>query len=242
MIFKIPKFHFRFKDRRSAGKLLAIAVKDILKNIKSNINNSNVTILGIPRGGVVVADILASKLSIVCHFGFVIPRKLGAPHNSEVAIGAIMEDGTTYIHEVAKSLELSEAYLDKEKSEQLDEIKRRQKLYLTHNTYEFDGTSNNEIQNKIVVLVDDGAATGSTLIVAARWIRKKSPKSLIIAVPIAPKETVILLKKEADVVEVITSPSSEEFRSVGQFYRTFSPVSDIEVQSILQKRKLQLQS
>lgn len=109
MIFESisSKFHLRFKDRTNAGNILADALNDKIKKYE----RPNSIVLGIPRGGVVVADIAANKLS--CHFGIVIPRKLGAPHNEEVAIGAVMEDGTTYLNEeIVRILEVSKEYIE----------------------------------------------------------------------------------------------------------------------------------
>ena len=115
MIFESisSKFHLRFKDRTNAGNILADALKDKIKKDERPYS----IVLGIPRGGVVVADIVANKLS--CHFDIVIPRKLGAPHNEEVAIGAVMEDGTTYLNEeIVRILEVSKEYIEKEKAKQ----------------------------------------------------------------------------------------------------------------------------
>jgi putative phosphoribosyl transferase len=109
MIFESigSKFHLRFKDRTNAGNILAAALNDKIKKDE----RPHSIVLGIPRGGVLVADIVANKLS--CHFDIVIPRKLGAPHNEEVAIGAVMEDGTTYLNEeIVRILEVSKEYIE----------------------------------------------------------------------------------------------------------------------------------
>jgi putative phosphoribosyl transferase len=195
--------------------------------------------LGIPRGGVVVADIVARKLS--CHFDIVIPRKLGAPHNEEVAIGAVMEDGTTYLNEeIVKILEVSREYIEQEKAKQIQGIKRRTALYRgSQRHYEL-----NDMKN--IVLVDDGAATGATVIAAAKWIRRSNnntlSQKLIIAVPVAPEDTLELLKKEgeADHVQVITSPSTSSFKSVAQYYQSFQAVPDEKVIQIMRDRNLLL--
>ena len=140
-----------------------------------------------------------------------------------------MEDGTTYIDEqMVNDLQISSEYLEQEKLHQIAEIRRR--------TSVFDGGAGreNDLNDKVVILVDDGAATGATVIVAARSIRKRfKPKRLIIALPVAPKDIVKLLKREADIVEVVTSPSSH-FHAVGQYYQVFNPVEDEQVRSILQ--------
>src|SRR5215208_1662649 len=220
------KFQLRLKDRANAGSILGEAIKDIIRNDQER--REDTIVLGIPRGGVVVANIVAKKL--LCKFDIVIPRKLGAPQNEEVAIGAVMEDGTTYLNEeIVRTLEVSKEYIEQEKAKQIQEIKRRTMLYRRSRDYELSDKQN-------IVLVDDGAATGATAIAAAKWVRRINNKSnnntpnhkLIVAVPVAPKDTLKLLKKEgeADHVEVITAPPTSNFKSVGQYYQSFEAVSD----------------
>jgi putative phosphoribosyl transferase len=229
------KLQLRLRDRTNAGNILGEALKDIIKDKQER--RENTIVLGIPRGGVVVADIVARKLS--CRFDIVIPRKLGAPHNEEVAIGAVTEDGTSYLNEeIVRTLEISNEYIEQEKTKQIQEIKRRSSLYRSsQGDYELDNMKN-------IVLVDDGAATGATIIAAAIWVRRSNTNNLnqklIIAVPIAPKDTVNLLKKEgeADHVEVITSPSTSKFKSVGQYYQSFEAVSDEKVVELMRNHGL----
>ena len=229
------KLHLRLKDRAAAGNIMGEALKDIIKNEQER--RDNTLVLGIPRGGVVVADTVANKLS--CEFDIVIPRKIGAPHNPEVAIGAVTEDGTIYLNEeIVRTLEVSKEYIEQEKAKQIQEIKRRTSRYSSSKRdYEL-----NDMKN--IVLVDDGAATGATVIAGARWIRRSNNNTLnqklIIAVPVAPKDTIKLLKKEgeADHIEVITTPSTSNFRSVGQYYQSFEPVSDEQVLTIMRNHNL----
>jgi putative phosphoribosyl transferase len=220
-------FQFRFNDRVSAANILSEALKDTIKKEEQ----SSLLILGIPRGGIVTADIIAKKLS--APLDIIIPRKLTDPDNKEHAIGAIMEDGTTYLdQELIKFLSISQDYLAKEKAYQIGEIRRRNLLYRkSAQGYNFEG--------KTVVLVDDGAATGATVIVAARWIRKQpnKPKRLIIALPVTSKETAMLLQKECDTLEIVMKPSSG-FRAVAQYYKDFNQISDDEVKQIIQKRNI----
>ncbi len=147
-----------------------------------------------------------------------------------------MEDGTTYLNdELIRELEIPQEYIEKQKIEQIGEIKRRYSLYQNverRRQYQFG--------NKTVILADDGAATGATVIAAARWIKKSTnnnPKLLIIAIPVAPKETLNLLKREANHVEVITSPSSFNFKSVAQYYQSFEAVTDEQVINIMKRNR-----
>ena len=210
----------RFRDRVHAGNILA---ERLSTNPSLNIRDrSQAIVLGIPRGGIIIADIVARKLTT--DFDVAMGRKLGAPENPELAIGAIMEDGTTYMNEyLIKALKLSEDYLEREKAKQLAVIKHRSALYPKNHEY--------RLRDRVVILTDDGIATGATIIAAARWIRKQSPNYLIIAVPVAPPQTVDLLRQEADAVDVILSP--EVLNSVGQFYENFESITDDQVREIL---------
>jgi putative phosphoribosyl transferase len=227
------KFQLKLKDRAAAANILAEALKDVIKKEQERKDS---IVLGIPRGGVIVGDIIARKLSSSL-FDIIIPKKLCAPHSEELAIGAVMEDGTTYLNDIlVKELEVSQEYIEKEKVDQILEIKRRSLLYRRK-----DYTARevyNIINGKTVILVDDGAATGATVIAAARWIKKtnNSRSRLIIAVPVAPKETLNLLKKEADSIEVITSPSTSNFKSVEQYYQSFEPITDQQVIQIMMRK------
>jgi predicted phosphoribosyltransferase len=236
------RFQLKFKDRAAAGNILAEIVKGRLNKEKSG---ERIVVLGVPRGGIVTADVVARKLTsslassanaAVIDFDIIVPRKLRDQDNKEQAIGAVMEDGTTYLdEELINMLRITQDYLEKEKAEQIQEIRRRITLYSINKT-----TANHyeHLKDKIAILVDDGAATGATLIAAARWLKRKhTPKRLIIAVPVAPKDTVKLLKREADAVEVVTSPSSI-FRSVEQFYQDFTQVPDDKVIAILRDRNM----
>ena len=219
--------------RKHAAKILAGALEDSLKKLKIDKKTDSLLILGIPRGGVIVADIIASKLPYNCDFDIVIPRKLTAPHNQEIAIGATMEDGILYLNDdLINDLEIDKEYIEKEKARQLEEIKRRKSLYCSSQKNGYD------IQNKIVILVDDGAATGATLIAAVRWIRKQNPKKLVIAIPVTSKDTIEMLKQECDLVVTGTTPSSSVFKTVGQYYQEFKPVEDQEVIKICNRRGL----
>jgi putative phosphoribosyl transferase len=215
----------KFRDRIDAAEILAERLTESFNNLK--INRQEAVILGIPRGGVIIADIVARKLST--GFDIIIGRKLGAPENKELAIGAVMEDGTSYINRyLVDALLITQEYIEKEKLEQQKEIIRRKTLYRK--------TSDYEIEKRVVTLVDDGIATGATIIAAARWIRKQRPKLLLLAVPVAPSQTVHLLRQEADFTEVVASP--DNFNAVGEFYSNFDPVADENVIEVMKKRNL----
>jgi putative phosphoribosyl transferase len=220
-----------FRDRDAAGNILASVLKSRLKDISTcDKTNQDIITLGIPRGGIVIADIVAKKLSV--DFDLIFARKLRDPNDGERAIGAITEDGSDYVDSnLIKKLQISQSYLEREKSEQLEEIKRMSCMYRPAKDARIE-----EMKGKTVILVDDGVATGATIIAAARSIRRQEPKNLIIAAPVAPKQIVKLLKGEADYVEVITAPSSISFSTVGQFYRNFDPIKDEQLLEIIRNR------
>jgi putative phosphoribosyl transferase len=227
------KFQFKFKGRTFAANILAVALQDLLKKDKGR-KTSNIIVLGIPRGGLIVADIVATKLK--AEFDIIIPRKLCIPHNEEAAFGAIMEDGTVYIdNRVVKDLNIPSEYIEREKNIQLQEIERRSSIYRRKQLSLLKDKINDKT---MIILVDDGAASGATVIAAARSLKTVfTQEKLIIGLPVAPKETVDLLKKEADHVEVVTTPSSF-FNSVGQYYQSFESVSDENVIQIMKNRNL----
>ncbi len=230
----------QLKDRVSAGKVLAMVLKTVIKRKK----DEKLVVLGIPRGGVIVADIVAEKLN-ADYFDIVIPRKLRAPDNKENAIGAIAQDGSTmYLDEfMVSSLKVSADYIKKEKAKQIEEIKRRTALYgraLTLSKSMSPPPSNGkeeeeEMQedypiiagNTIVLLIDDGIASGATVIATARCLKEKyKPVQLIIAAPVASKQAIELIRKEnvADMVETVITPSN--FVSVSHFYKDFQQITD----------------
>jgi putative phosphoribosyl transferase len=246
-------FQLKLKDRVSAGKVLAMVLNTAVAK-RNKKEKNDLLVLGIPRGGVIVADVIAEKLN-ADYFDIVIPRKLRAPDNKENAIGAISQDGSTvYLDEfMVSSLKVPVDYIEKEKAEQLAEIKRRIVLYRTSQetagaetpsparppikiTEQYPITAG----KTIVLLIDDGIATGATVIATARWLRAKyqKPAQLIIAAPVASKQAIELIKKEGknivDMVETVTTPSN--FISVNQFYKDFDQVTDDKVIEILRKR------
>ncbi|MGI0035434.1 MAG: phosphoribosyltransferase [Nitrososphaera sp.] len=211
----------KFRDRHEAGRILA-------ERLAREEDTRPALVLGIPRGGVVLADIVAKRMN--AEFDIVIPRKLGAPDNEELAIGAVTEDGTAYTNTyLINALRLRPAYVEEEMRRQVQEIKRR---YLAYRKQDLSYN----IAGKSVILVDDGIATGATVIASARWVRKRNPGSLVIAVPVAPSQSVAVLEQEADSVVAIHTP--RDFASVGEFYEEFAPVSDDQVMEIMRARNL----
>jgi putative phosphoribosyl transferase len=217
-------FQIKFKDRYAAGEMLA----SLLSRYKSD--RESVTVIGIARGGVIVADAIAEELG--ADFDIITPRKLRSPHDSENAIGAIMHNGSVYLDPSTLKIQrdISNEYIDMEKMRQKEEMERRLDLYRPC-SIEY------KIQHdRIVILVDDGIATGSTMIAAARWMKKHNPKRLVIAAPVAPKQVVKNLKNEADRIEVIQRPSN--FKAVAQFYQRFDEISDNQIVQIVKRRTI----
>jgi putative phosphoribosyl transferase len=223
------KFQLKIKNRESAGNILAETLKDVLKNDA----RQDIIVIGLPRGGFVMAKIIATKLS--CSLDMMIAKRLRAPHNEELAIGAITEDGTTYLNKsLIEELKIPEEYINNEISCQLQEIKRLSNMYYQGKNSFIDG-EHTTIKEKTIVIVDDGAATGSTIMAAVRGLRKTyNPKRIIVAVAVSPKSTVNLLRsKGIDHVEVITSPVDSNFGSIEQFYQNFEQVSDNQILDII---------
>lgn len=220
-----------FEDRIDAAYKLTKEIDYYLKYGQKSITFSNrdLIVLAIPRGGIVLASVIASHFE--CELDIIVSRKIRHELNEELAIGAVMPDGTFFISErILKILPISQKYLEQEIEFQRKEINRR--------LIEFRGTTSyaDKLKNKIVILVDDGIATGATITASAKWLEKNyAYKKLIIAVPVAPKtsETVEALNRIADKVIVLYSP--EDFSAVGQFYQRFDQVSDEEVKEIMRR-------
>jgi len=209
----------KFRNRVDAGEALAERL--------ARDGHDNAIVLGVPRGGIVLADIVAKKLG--AEFDIVIPRKMRAPNNEELAVGAVMEDGTSYISKyLVNALRITPDYIEKEKARQAAEIQRRMAAYRKPGGY--------NVRGKKAILVDDGIATGATIIASARWLKKHDPSEVVIAVPVAPTQSVELLEQEADSVIVMLTP--KDFGSVGQFYEEFNPVSDEQVMQVMRSRNL----
>jgi len=208
-----------FKDRQEAGKLLAEKLNKYA--------GKDTVILAVPRGGVVVAAEVAKRLKVP--LDLIIIRKLGAPGNSELAIGANTSGGSLVLDkELISKLKISSEYIKNEHQKQLLEAKRREKVFRF-------GRKPLKIFGKTIILIDDGLATGSTIMAAITTIKQKSPKKIILAVPVAPLSTVKRIEPEVDSLIVLNTP--ENFYAIGQFYSYFPQVADDEVIGLLNERK-----
>jgi len=206
-----------FKDRTQAGQVLAKA----LSKFK---DKKNVIVLGIPRGGVVVASEIAKALK--AELDVIIVKKIGFPGNDELAIGAAGIDD--YILNDAPSLSVSKGYIDLKVKAMQKEIKRRYEEYRGKKAIY-------SLKDKIVIVVDDGIATGATIKMALKLLRKEKPDKIVVATPVAPPETVKDLENSADEVACLQQPLI--FYAIGQFYEDFEQVSDEEVVRILKSAK-----
>lgn len=205
-----------FRDRKDAGRQLA----DRLAFLK---DEKNVIVLGIPRGGVVVAAEVARALN--APLDIFIAHKIGAPFNPELAVGALTYDGEVLLDEdLVERLGISEREIAREVKHQREEIARRLALF-RKNRPPLD------VKNKTAVLIDDGVATGSTGLVSLRALHKQEPARLILAIPVGPPDTVAQLARECDQTIALAMP--EPFWAVGRFYRRFEQTEDAEVVELL---------
>jgi predicted phosphoribosyltransferase len=203
-----------FADRRDAGRRLAAAL--------AHLRDRRPFVLAIPRGGVVVGRMIADHLA--CPLDVVVPRKLRAPFNPELAIGAGAEGGAVFVED---EMPVGATYLEEEIRAQRREIERRVTVYR-------QGRGLPALDGRTAIVVDDGIATGATMIAALRAVRALGPAYLVAAVPVAPPEGVARLAREADEIVCLSAP--DVFHAVGQFYDDFRQVDDHEVIALLQVR------
>jgi len=220
----------KFHDRKEAGLLLAEKLKLYINNaFSSEVKKESFIVMAIPRGGVILGDIVASELNV--DLDIIICKKIGAENNPELAIGAVMADGSYIVNEdIVNRINISLGYISKQVGLQKNEIERRLMEFRGNKEY------HNKLKDKTIILIDDGIATGATIFAAVKWLKEKHfCKRLIVAVPVAPLESSILdkLNQIADKVIVIFTPY--DFAAVGQFYEHFDQVSDKEVKEIMKK-------
>ncbi|MGZ3290246.1 MAG: phosphoribosyltransferase [Xanthobacteraceae bacterium] len=208
-----------FRDRADAGHQLAKALAEY--------KGRNAVVLALPRGGVPVAAEVAATLD--APLDLILVRKIGVPYQPELAMGAVV-DGLAPIvvrnEEVLRVSGTTASEFDEVCEKERAEIERRRKLYL-------GDRPRAEIAGRVVIVVDDGIATGTTTRAALQAIRKQKPKELVLAVPVAPRETAAELRGEVDALICLEMP--EPFFAIGYFYRDFEQVSDEEVVAILRR-------
>lgn len=208
-----------FADRQDAGRQLAQRLSSLHFDPKSAL------VLAIPRGGVVVGAEIAGALHLP--LDVYITRKLTAPGNPELAIGAVASDGTVFLdQEMAHSAGASERYVASETTRQLAELRRRLRVYRGDRPFP-------QLRGQTVILVDDGIATGATTLVALRALRRQAPKRLILAIPVGPPDAIRRMEGEADEVVVLQTP--EPFWAVGAFFADWAQTSDDEVIALLNR-------
>ncbi|KIM03103.1 MAG: phosphoribosyltransferase [Sulfurovum sp. FS06-10] len=207
-----------FKNRELAGVLLA-------SKLLSYSNFNDVIVVALPRGGVPVGFEVAKKLHVPLDIFFV--KKIPSPYNKEVAVGSVTETGYYYVDNYAKRmLRISDVYIEKNVQDILEKMHEKRELY---------GTTSLSYNDKTIIIVDDGIATGASMLLAIEALKKEGAKKLIVATPIAPFEIVEKLKAQSDEVMVLEIPKN--FQAVGQFYEDFHQLNDQEVIDILQALK-----
>ncbi|BCD67208.1 phosphoribosyltransferase [Nitratiruptor sp. YY09-18] len=204
-----------FSDRFEAGELLA-------QKLSKYANDPDTIVIALPRGGVPVAYVIAKQLGLPLDIFFV--KKIPSPYNPEAAIGAISENGLEFINErVVMMLNVSRHYIDEQAQKIMEGIKQKRALYQR---------PRKSIVGKRVILVDDGVATGASMYLAAKALKEEGAKEVIIAVPVAPPDSIAMLKEVADEVIVLDIPA--DFMAVGQYYRDFHQLDDKEVVELLE--------
>ncbi|PYQ15146.1 MAG: phosphoribosyltransferase [Acidobacteria bacterium] len=209
-----------FRDREEAGRALG-------EHLQRRLTGESV-VLAIPRGGVIIGEYVAAALG--APLDVIVPRKLGAPGNPELAVGALaVADGEEIAlvdDRTVIALGVPSSYLQAEIERQRREIERREAAYR-------EGRTPAKLEGRVAVLVDDGIATGLTARAAARAVSRHSPREVVVAVPVAPPETVREFAAEGLRLETLETPSP--FGAVGRFYLDFRQVEDDEVKAVLRR-------
>jgi len=208
-----------FQDRSDAGRRLAKAL--------SEYKGRNAVVLALPRGGVPVAAEVAAALK--APLDLILVRKIGVPTQPELAMGAVVDGAAPIVVRNEEVIELSGTTaeeFDATCARELAEIERRRQLYI-------GDRPRAEIAGQVVIVIDDGIATGATTRAALQAIRNRKPKELVLAVPVAPPDTITKLREAVDALICLETP--ELFGAIGYFYRDFRQVSDQEVVAILKR-------
>ena len=205
-----------YRDRSEAGRLLAA-------RLPQHANRNDVIVLALPRGGVPVAFEVAHALH--APLDVFIVRKLGVPGHEELAMGAVATGGVRVINElVIRQLGLSQSMIDQVAARELQELERRDRSYRGDRPHP-------DVHGKTVILIDDGLATGSTMLAAVRAVRQQGPAKLVVAVPVASAETCEMIRPEVDDIVCVETP--DPFYAVGLWYEDFSQTTDEEVHDLL---------
>jgi predicted phosphoribosyltransferase len=205
-----------YRDRTEAGRVLA-------ERLGAYADRPDVIVLALPRGGVPVGYEVARALH--APLDVFIVRKLGVPGHEELAMGAVATGGVRVLNEqVVRGLGIPDSVIDAVASWELEELRRRERLYRGERPPP-------DVRGKTVILVDDGLATGSTMLAAVRALRQQQPARIVVAVPIAAPDTCELLRAEVD--DVVCAVTPEPFYAVGLWYRDFSQTTDEEVRELL---------
>jgi predicted phosphoribosyltransferase len=209
-----------YEDRAAAGRLLGARVAEALA---ASGRGEEALVLGLPRGGVPVAAAVAEALD--APLDVLLVRKLGVPGHEELAMGAIASGGVRVLNQdVLDSLGIPPALVDRVAARELDELRRREAVYRGSRAYP-------ALAGRTVVLVDDGLATGASMRAAARAVRQRGPAAVVVAVPVAPVDTVEALRAEVD--EVVCPATPLVFLGVGMWYADFAQTTDDEVRDLL---------
>jgi len=207
----------KYADRSDAGRRLAGKL--------AHLRDQQPVVLALPRGGVAVGFEIARALD--APLDIVLVRKIGVPWQPELALGAVTDGASPEIfidRALADSLDVPDTYVEEETARQLEEIERRRKSYC-------EGRPALEIAGRTAIVVDDGIATGATMRVALQAVRRRGPARLVLAVPVAPPDTLAVLAKEADEAVCLEAPIG--LGAIGYFYRDFHQMSDTEVTDLL---------
>jgi len=215
-VIGLPNIYIMFKNRTEAAQQL-------VKKLETYKNMDNAVVVTIPRGGLPIGYAIATQLHLP--LDIVLSKKIGHPYNKEFAIGAVTIKDIIISD---KSYDVSEEYISHETEKIRTLLKQRRDWYY--------GTSKPaNLKDKTIIIVDDGVATGNTLISCIKLIEKQRPAEIIVALPVGPPSVIKTIDKMPSVTKTISLLAPHDFRAVGQFYEDFSPVDDNEVIYLLKK-------